>query len=180
MTPVNLTNAPTTSKPILEGVQKKFGMMIPNLMGNFAHNPEALKAYIALGDFFEASGLNTLEQQGVALTVSRENNCGYCMAAHSAMSAMAKLDEKTIQQLRAGETLTDKKLEALRTFTKCMVSAKGITDHSDVQDFLASGYSKEHVLAVIIGITTKTLANYTNHIVETDVDEVFKPFAWSR
>lgn len=147
-------------------------------MGNFAHNPEALKAYLGLGDIFEASGLTLLEQQVVSLTVSRENNCAYCMAAHSAISAMGKLDANIIQQLRAGEKLSDKKLEALRTFTKRIVSAKGLVDSSDTAYFFAAGYSKEHVLAVLIGVSLKTLANFTNHITETDVDDAFKPFVW--
>lgn len=92
---------------------------------------------------------------------------------------MAKLDANIIQQLRTGEKLSDKKLEALRTFTKRIVSAKGVVDNSDTTDFLAVGYLKAHVLAVLIGVSMKTLANYTNHIAETDVDDAFKPFVWS-
>lgn len=69
ITPVNLSTAPSTSKPILEEVNKRFGM-IPNLMGNFAHNPEALKAYLVLGNIFEASGLAPLEQQVVKTIVN--------------------------------------------------------------------------------------------------------------
>lgn len=177
--PVNLSNAPAESKTVLEGVQKKYGM-IPNLMGVFANNPEALKAYVSLSGNLSASGLNELEQQVVALTASRENSCAYCMAAHSAISTMSKLDEKIIQQLRAGEALSDKKLEALRTFTKRVVSAKGNVDGSDTQQFLSAGYSKEHILAVLIGVAMKTLSNYVNHIAETEVDEPFKAFSWAK
>ncbi|PIS11085.1 MAG: carboxymuconolactone decarboxylase [Bdellovibrio sp. CG10_big_fil_rev_8_21_14_0_10_47_8] len=179
ISPVSIESAPDSAKPILEEVQKKYGM-VPNLMGNFAHNPDALKAYLALGDSFAASGLSALEQQIVALTVSRENNCAYCMAAHSAISAMSKLDEKIIQQLRAGESLSDSRLEALRAFTKRIVAARGWVDDSDVKQFLGAGYAKEQLLAVIVGVTMKTLSNYVNHISKTEVDEAFKPFVWSR
>lgn len=102
------------------------------------------------------------------------------MAAHSTISAMGKLDATLIGQLRAGEKLSDQKLETLRAFTKRVVSAKGIVDDSDITDFLAVGYSKAHVLAVLIGVSMKTLANYTNHIAETEVDNAFKPFEWVR
>lgn len=54
ITPVNISTAPSASKPTLEEVKKRFGM-IPNLMGVFANNPEALKAYVVLGDMLEAS-----------------------------------------------------------------------------------------------------------------------------
>jgi uncharacterized peroxidase-related enzyme len=179
MTPVDISTAPIASKSILEEVKKRFGM-IPNIMGNLANNAEALKAYVVLGDIFEASGLTALEQQIVAISVSRENDCTYCVAAHSAISAMSKLDGNVIQQLRAGEKLQDTKLEALRTFTKCVVSAKGLVDQSDTADFLAVGYTKESVLAVLIGVSLKILANYTNHLANTDLDEAFKAFTWTR
>lgn len=178
LTPLNISTAHIDSKLMLEEVKKRFGM-IPNLMGNFAHNSSALKAYLTLGDIFEVSGLNALEQQVVALTVSRENVCTYCMAAHTAISAMGKLEASIIQQLREGKKLSDIKLEALRTFTKRVVSAKGLVDDSDVTDFINSGYTKEHALAVIIGVSLKTLANYTNHIARTELDDGFKPFIWA-
>lgn len=149
-------------------------------MGNFAHNAEALKAYLSLTENFGSSGLNALEQQVVALTVSRENGCGYCMAAHSAISAMSKLDERVIQQVRAGETLADKKLEALKNITKRIVASRGWLDDSDVAQFLAVGYTKENLLADIIGVSMKTLSNYVNHIAKTEIDEPFKSFSWSR
>lgn len=177
--PVSIETAPKSAKPLLEAIQSKYGM-IPNLMGNFAHNPEALKSYLALSESFASAGLNPLEQQVVALAVSRENGCNYCMAAHSAMSAMSKLDESVIQKVRNGETLPDKKLETLRTFTKRVVSARGWLDESDTHDFLAAGHSKEQVLAVIIGVTMKTLSNYVNHLAETEVDQPFKSFSWTR
>ena len=178
LTPLNMSTAPIDSIPMLEEAKKRYGM-IPNLMGNFAHNPAALKAYLTLGYIFEASGLNSLEQQVVALTVSRENACTYCMAAHTAISTMIKLEASIIQQLREGEKLSDIKLEALRTFTKRVVSAKGLVDDSDVTDFISAGYTKEHVLAVIIGVSLKTLANYTNHIAMTELDEGFKSYSWA-
>lgn len=179
ITPLNQSQAPDGAKPYLEAVHKKFGM-IPNLMGNFAHNPEALKAYLSLSEHFGSSGLNELEQQVVALTVSRENGCGYCMAAHSAISAMSKLDERVIQQVRAGETLVDKKLEALKNITKRIVASRGWLDDSDIAQFLSVGYTKENLLAVIIGVSMKTLSNYVNHIAKTETDEPFKSFSWSR
>ncbi len=179
LVPLSVANASPNAKPLLETIQKKYGM-VPNLMGNFAHNPEALKAYLALSENFAASGLSDLEQQVVALTASRENNCTYCMAAHSAMAAMSKLDETVIQKVRNGETLSDKKLEALRNLTRKVVTSRGWLDDSDKKEFLAVGYTKEQLLAVILGVTMKTLSNYVNHVANTEIDQPFKPFSWAR
>ena len=38
---------------------------------------------------------------------------------------------------------------------------------------------KTTILEVLVGVTMKTLSNYTNHIVDTPLDEQFAAFAWS-
>lgn len=177
--PLTINNAPEESKSILESVNKGMGF-VPNLFATFAHNPEALKSYLSLSESFAKAGFSPLEQQVVLLTVSRENKCAYCMAAHSAISTMSKLDEAVITQLRNGDVLNDQKLEALRTFTKRIVSSKGWLDSSDVQAFMSTGYQRKHILGVILGVTLKTLSNYTNHIAITPLDEAFKNFHWEK
>ena len=38
---------------------------------------------------------------------------------------------------------------------------------------------KTTIFEVLVGVTMKTLSNYTNHIVDTPLDEQFAGFAWS-
>ncbi len=175
----SIKSAPDLSKPILDAVGKNFGF-VPNLMGVFASNPETLKSYLALSDALSKSGLSPLEQQIVAITVSRENNCEYCVAAHSAISAMSSLDQNVVNQLRSGGNLADKKLEALRAFTQKITAARGWIDSAGIEAFRSAGYDDSHVLAVVLGIAMKTLSNYTNHIAQTPLDEKFAPFKWSK
>lgn len=179
LSPLAIQTAPEGSKQILEQVSKGMGF-VPNLFGTFAHNPEALKSYLALSDSFAKAGLTPLEQQVVLLTVSRENKCSYCVAAHSAISAMSKLDERIISQLRKGDVLHDQRLETLREFTKRVVSSKGWPDESDINKFFAAGFNQGHILGVILGVAMKTLSNYTNHIAQTPLDEAFKTFQWEK
>lgn len=175
--PLTIQTAPEGSKQVLEQVSNGMGF-VPNLFATFAHNPEALKSYLALSDSFAKTGFSPLEQQVVLLTVSRENKCAYCVAAHSAISTMSKLDEVVITQLRNGETLNDQKLEALREFTKRIVASKGWPDESDIKKFLNVGFNQAHILGVVLGVTMKTLSNYTNHIAQTPLDDAFKNFQW--
>lgn len=171
--------ASTEAKPVLEQVEKDLGF-VPNLFGVFANNPEVLKSYLHLSKSFESAGFSPTEQQIVLITISRENSCDYCVAAHTAISAMSKLDEQIISKLRKGQALEDKKLEALRSFTKRVVSAKGWIDPSDLSAFLTAGYTSSHALAVILGLSMKTLSNYVNHIAGTELDEAFNEFRWTR
>ncbi len=177
--PLDLENAPESAKPGLEAVKKKFGM-IPNLMGMFANYPMALNSYLSISNNFENSDFSPVEQQIIQITVSRENDCSYCVAAHSVISSMSKIDEKVISQLRKGETLNDKKLEALRTFTKRVVSSNGFVDTSDVENFVVAGYTQEQILGVVLGVGIKTISNYMNHIASTPLDTAFSSAKWSK
>lgn len=48
----------------------------------------------------------------------------------------------------------------------------------DLDTFFAAGYNKSHVLDIIVGAAQKTISNYTNHVSETPVDEVFLDHSW--
>lgn len=162
---------------ILSGVEKKFGF-IPNLIKVFASSPATLKAYLTLGELLESSSFSPEEQQIILLTVSRENRCDYCLAAHSMISAkMVNMDEKKLQAIRAGQPVEDDKHRALINFTESIIHERGFVDENTVKKFTAAGYSDQHVLEVILGVAMKTLSNYTNHIAETPIDPQFADFS---
>jgi uncharacterized peroxidase-related enzyme len=169
---------PSESAPILRDVEKAFGF-IPNLLGVLAEAPAAARAYLDVSAAFERSSLSRTEQQVVLLTTSFENECAYCMAAHSTIADLQKLDPELVEALRSGTRLADPKLQALREFTRRAVSQRGHVAH-DVQGFLDAGFTKAQVLEVLVGVTQKTLSNYTNHLSETPLDEAFAPRAWSK
>ncbi|MFQ5346609.1 MAG: carboxymuconolactone decarboxylase family protein [Rhodothalassiaceae bacterium] len=170
-------SAPEGARPLLEAVEKKFGF-IPGLMRVMAESPQAMEGYLTLSRLFEASGFDPVERQVVLLTVSAENGCTYCVAAHSGAAKMAGMPEAVLSALRAGRPLPDAKLEALRRFTHKMVEKRGWLEEADIETFLAAGYERRHVLDVILGVALKTLSNCTNHVAHTPLDEAFKPLAW--
>lgn len=108
----NIATSPEASKPVLEAVKKGFGF-VPNLQANMAESPELLAGYTALWDLFANSTLTAHEQQVVYLTANFENNCHYCMAGHTTLAKMSKMDRGVIEALRAGSILPDARLEAL-------------------------------------------------------------------
>lgn len=172
-----MDTAPEDSKPILEGVQKGLGF-VPNMLGYMAESPALLKGYTTLNGIFEKTGLSPTEQQIVLLSVSRSNSCHYCMAAHTSIAQMQKIPSDIIRALRDGTSIEDAKLEALRTFTSFLVDRQGYAEQSDIDAFLAAGYTKQNVFDVILGVGLKTLSNYTNHIVDTEVDDAFAANVW--
>ncbi len=172
------TTAPDGARNFITGVNKKLGF-VPSLYAVFAENPAVLDAYNALGDFMGKSGLSPLEQQIVLITTSVENECHFCVAAHSAVSQGQGLDMEVIAALRDDRALDDARLEALRKFTKTVVVDRGFVTDCHVDAFIAAGWSQADVLAVILGVAMKVISNYTNHVAETPLNEAFQAHAWA-
>lgn len=174
------TNAPAESKSLLSSVRSKYGF-IPNLMGELALSPTALEAYASLGTLLSQSSLSPMEQQVVLLTTSFENNCHYCVAAHSTVALSVGLSRDILIAIREGaEIVDDPKLEALRLFTSAVVREHGLVERAAIAGFLGAGFTKANILEVITAVSMKTLSNYTNHIAETELDEEFEAMAWSK
>lgn len=171
-------SAPEASRPILQTVRSKYGM-VPNLHGVLAGSPGALEAYVSLSQALGNTGLSPAEQQVVLLAVSVENGCTYCVAAHSTVAKGGKLfDDATLAAIREGRSLPDARLEALRTFTTTVVRERGFAGDDAVSAFLAAGFTPAHVLGVVTGVALKTLSNYTNHIAATPLDQAFAGQKW--
>jgi len=177
--PHNTESAPDGSRPILEGAQKSLGF-VPNLYGVLAESPAALKAYTGLSAAYGGSSLDATEQQVVLITAAALNGCEYCVAAHSTIAGMQKLDGDVIGAVRDDRPIGDAKLEALRQFTQAVVRERGWVPADQVETFVAAGYTKAQLLEVIVGVGLKTISNYVNHIVDTPVDEQFAANAWKR
>ena len=169
--------APEGSKPILQAITEKY-KFLPNLMGNMAESPAALEAYTTLSGIFDKADLSATERQVIMMTINRLNNCTYCMAAHTTISKMSGVADDVIDALRNNTAIADSKLEALRQFTIIMHDSRGWPQDADVQAFLAAGYTKKTMLEVVLGISFKTLSNYTNHLASTQPDAAFSADLW--
>lgn len=174
----SIQTAPAEAKPLLESSLQKYSF-VPNLLGCLAESPAALQAYLDIGGLFDKTALTPVERQVVLLAASAENHCHYCVAAHSMIAKkMVKADAAIVDALRKRESLPDSKLEALAVFTRAVVKERGVVSGNILDNFLAAGYSQAQVLDVVLGVTMKTLSNYTNHLIDTPLDTAFQAEAW--
>jgi uncharacterized peroxidase-related enzyme len=167
------------SSEIMQNTKNKIGM-IPNMYGLMANNPALLDAYGSAYNTFRAnSGFTPPEQEVVFLSVAYENNCEYCMAAHSFVGdKMTNVPTEVTDAIRNNTEITDAKFRALSLFTRVMTAKRGNPSQEDIADFLNAGYTENHILGVIAGIGVKTMSNYFNHVFNTPVDEAFKGRSW--
>ena len=173
------TTAPDEARETLVAVKANFGF-VPNLIAIMAESPALVKAYAMISQIFEETSFSDTEKQIILLAVSHENKCHYCMAAHSTVAQMKKVPAAIIEAVRNGSSLPDKKLEALRQFVCALVKYRGHMTETDIEPFLAAGYSHAQLFEVLVGVGMKTLSNYTNHIADTPLDTAFQPQEWKK
>ena len=174
-----IETAPADAQPLLKGARDSLGF-VPNLFANMAEAPTLLEGYLSLMTIMSKTNLTETERQIILMTNNRLNGCEYCMAAHTTLSQMANVAEDVIESLRAGTAIADSKLEALRQFSIIVNETRGYPTDAQIQEFLDAGYTKQNVLEVVLATAFKVLSNYTNHITGTQIDDAFKPNAWSK
>lgn len=165
----------------LAATQKSMGM-VPNMYRAMANLPALLDTYQHGYQLIrEKSGFSAIEQEVLFLSISRENGCEYCVAAHSFIGdAMSKVPPAVTDAIRDGHDIRDPKLQALRAFAQTMVISRGNPNRADARSFLDAGFSEQQVLGVILAIGVKVFSNYSNHLFRTEVDPAFAGRRWSQ
>lgn len=172
-------SAPDDAKPLLAQSKAKNGM-IANLHGVMAEAPGLLQAYQQIHDLFVNSSFDKDEITVVWQSVNVENDCHYCVPAHTGIAKSMGVDDAITDALRDETPLPNARLEALRDFTLKLVRDRGNVDDASVQAFLDAGFTKRNILEVVLGYSQKIMSNYTNHLADTPVDKPFQKFDWSR
>lgn len=171
--------APAAAVPMLEATQKAYGFL-PNLYGMFASSPVALATYGAIQDALKAhAALTPQEQQLVMLTVSEENGCEYCVAAHTMVAGMSQVAPASIEAVRQGEVPADSREAALVRFARSVVVERGWVPEAVQDEFTAAGFTAQHALDVLSIVALKTLSNFTNHLAATPLDDAFAAHRWT-
>jgi len=181
LAPVALADAQEPARTIMQDTQARLGM-VPNMYAGMANAPALLLTYVeGYNRFRSESGFSPAEQEVVFLSISRENGCDYCVAAHSFIAdRMSKVPPEVTDAIRDGAVVLDAQLTALHQFTTELVRTRGRPSRAGAAQFLAAGYSEAQILYLLLAISAKTISNYSNHMFETPLDAMFAPRAFHR
>ena len=168
-------SAPLASKALLDDSLKSFGM-IPNLHAIMAEAPNVLKAYKLLHNLFQDTSFNNEELTVIWQTINVENECLYCVPAHTGIAKMMGIDDAITDALRQRTQLPSKKLQTLHETTLAIVRDRGQPDQSVIDNFYQAGYENRQLLEIVLGISQKVMSNYINHLADTPVDKAFAEF----
>ena len=175
--PVDPARAEGARKQVLDKARAQVGF-IPNMYANMANAPAVLDTYLhGYGLFRSESGFTPPEQEVVFLAASQANGCDYCTAAHSMIADLkSKVPKETLDAIRAGRRIPDARLAALYRLTADMVRTHGRPSESVVQEFRDAGFEERQLLYVVLALAVKTLSNFSNHAMATEVDERFAAY----
>lgn len=127
---------------------EKLGM-VPNVLRAYAFAPEKLNAFAAMyNDLMLApSGLSKLEREMIAVVVSAENHCFYCLTAHGqavrALSGDPILGELMVMNYRAAKL--SPKRRAMLDFAVKLTRASAEIEESDRQALRDLGFSDRDI-----------------------------------
>ena len=148
-------------KNYLEIVQQKLGF-IPNVLAAFAKFPKQFEGFTKLYNalMLGESGLTKLEREMIAVTVSSENHCFYCLVAHGSavreLSNDPQLGERIAANFRSAEL--PKKQEELLNFTKKLTKDPSEISENDRKKLRDVGYTDRDIwdISAIVGLFNMT------------------------
>jgi uncharacterized peroxidase-related enzyme len=166
--PIDRNDAAEGTQKLLDGVEKKLGMM-PNLIATMAQSSSLVQAYLSFSQALSNGAISAQLREQIALAVGQANQCGYCLAAHSAVGSSLGLSEDEIRDARTA-TSPDRKTEAALQFALRIVDQQGFVSDDDLEEIRSAGYSESEIAELIGHVGFNIFTNYFNHVAETKVD----------
>jgi uncharacterized peroxidase-related enzyme len=160
---VSLEHATYTTRPLLEGVQKKIGFL-PNVFKVLAHAPAVLASYLQNSAALSKTSLSATEKEAIYLATSQVNGCDYCLAAHTVFAGKAGLTQQEIRSARIGQ------LDAYALLAQQITKSRGQLTSEQIASARAAGINDAKIIEVVAHVASQTLTNYLNNVALTDID----------
>jgi uncharacterized peroxidase-related enzyme len=166
--PVVSSNADRKVAIILSQVEKSLGM-VPNLFATLANAPVALDGLLSLSKTLSRGRLTARQGEIVALAVGQENECKYCLSAHTASSRSVGLNDAGALKARNGDG-DDPFERALASFAKVIVRQRGHLSNEELESARKAGIDEGLVMEIIANVALNTFTNYVNEVADTEID----------
>jgi uncharacterized peroxidase-related enzyme len=166
--PIDRKTAPAQTQMLLDGVEKKLGM-VPNVLATMAQSHALAQAYLSFSQALAGGVMSPQLREQIALTVGQANECGYCVAAHSAIGSTVGLSEDEIRDARTG-TSPDRQTEAVLQFARRIVEQRGFVSDHDLSEIRHAGFGDAQIAELVGHVALNMFTNYFNHVAQTDVD----------
>ena len=184
------------TRELLAAIKAKSGR-VPNILKTMAHSSVALQAYLGLSGAFADAKLPLKVREQIALAVGEDNQCHYCVAAHSAIGKLSGLTPEEIEAGRRGGShfpskdskvngtspgnlqseenggqgrSGDPKTDAILRFAKRLSANRGNITDPELAEVRKAGCSDEEILEIVTAVALNLFTNYVNHVADTAID----------
>jgi len=160
--------APTASRPFLDGIFKKLGV-VPNLYRVVSLSPAALEGLLSLGGALSKT-LDVKTRERIAIAVAEVNGCDYCLSAHTYLALnLAKITPEDAALNQKGGS-TDAKADAAVRFAVKVAERRGKVSDADLAAVKAAGFSEAQVVDIVGLVAENVFTNFVNNVAETEID----------
>jgi len=156
------------AKELLDAVQAKL-KFTPNMTKVMANSPAVLQAYLSFSGALAGGALDPKLREQIALAVSEQNACLYCVSAHTAIGRMVGLSEAELDAARDAQSSSAKNAAALR-FAHLLGESKGLVSEADIETVRAAGFSDAEIAEIIAHVSLNIFTNYFNNAAGVEVD----------
>lgn len=153
---------------LLEAIKQQLGM-VPNFLRIFANSPEALKAFLGLHHIASHGSLDAATRERIAVALAQQNECEYCLSAHSAIGRKAGLNSDEILANREGNSQDAKAAVAVK-FARSLVEHTGEVTTGELQAMRNAGFSESDIVEVITHVGMNVLTNILGKASRVDID----------
>ena len=169
-------SAPSGSRRFMVATQNHLGYL-PAATARWAASPQLLEGFGKLNAIFEDGTLDPVAREAVVMTIATRNGCHICVAMHTARLTAMGAPADIIASLREAAAPADQRLEAIRLFTLQVLDTAGDVGDDALRAFLASGYTRQNALEVVLGIGTYTMSTLANRLTGAPLDDQLSAFA---
>src|SRR5215212_11916154 len=143
---------PEDIQALFEQLRTKPGF-VPNVYRAYSLRPQQLRGFIALYDsiMMDESGLTKAEREMIAVAVSAQNHCFYCLTAHGAVLRVRSGDEVLADTIAANyraANLTPRQRAMLDLAVKITDNSAAIEDQ-DIVALRDHGFTDEDIMDII-------------------------------
>ena len=145
----------------LKIVKEKIGF-VPNVLNAFSKFPKQFEGFTKLYNslMLGESGLSKLEREMIAVTVSAENQCFYCLVAHGAavreLSEDPQLGERLASNFESANL--SKKHKVMLRFVRTLTKNPSTINENDRQTLTNQGFNDRDIwdISLIVGFFNMT------------------------
>lgn len=143
--------------------------LLLNIFRGMANSGAALDAYLKFSGALKEGKLTAKEREAIALAIGQQNQCDYCVSAHTFIGKNAGLDDAATIAARKGQA-SDARLSAILSVATKVYAKKGALSAGEVEAARKAGLTDGDLAEIVANVALNLYTNFFNHLNQTEVD----------